>query len=144
MPLSDDTLLVLSGVGVPRYSARGLSQTLTHIEAASQLQRTINGGMMDISRPEFRKYKSTISATDQRPPAVDGKWPGQLVTVDCVSELCCPSAGTPARAIVPGSDYIEEGFKFYRPRLSMIVVGFNIQRDEWGADNSWTMELEEV
>jgi hypothetical protein len=144
MPLSDDTLLVLSGVGVPRYSARGLSQTLEPIDASSQIHRTIDGGMRDLSLPQFRKYRSTLTARDQRPPSVDGKWPGQVVTVDCVQELSCLAAGVPARTVVPGSDHVEEGFKFYRPRLVMMVIKFSMGLDEWGADQSWSMDLEEV
>jgi hypothetical protein len=144
MPLSDDTLLVLSGVGVPRFSARGLTQTLVPIDASLQLQRTINANIIDLSLAQFKKYRSQISATDQRPPSVDGKWPGQIVTVDCVVELSCVAADTPARTQVPGSLYTEEGYKFYRPRLVMVVVGFNISNDEWPADVNWTMDLEEI
>ena len=33
--MSDDTLLVLTGIGIPDYSARGLTQTLEPIEAAA-------------------------------------------------------------------------------------------------------------
>ena len=63
-------MLTLSGIGVPPYSARGASQTLEPIQASQQLRRTINGELIDISRAEFRKYRSTISCVDQQPPAV--------------------------------------------------------------------------
>ena len=62
-------VLILSGIGVPPYSARGASQTLEPIQASQQLRRTINGELIDISRAEFRKYRSTISCADQLPPA---------------------------------------------------------------------------
>ena len=63
-------VLTLSGIGVPPYSARGASQTLEPIASSQQLRRTINGELIDISRAEFRKYRSTISCVDQQPPAV--------------------------------------------------------------------------
>jgi hypothetical protein len=73
--MTDDTLLVLSGIGVPDYSARGLRHTLEPIEASASLRRTVNGALVDLSFAQFRKYKSTISCQDQEPPAVDGVWP---------------------------------------------------------------------
>ena len=138
-------VLTLSGIGVPPYSARGASQTLEPIEAAQQLRRTINGALIDLSRPEFRKYRSTISCADQQPPAIDGVWPGQVVTVGCISELSYKtSGGTPARSIVPGSSRTEGDYTIYRPQLTMRVVSFSQDTDEYGATVSWSLELEEV
>src|SRR5579872_1910799 len=85
--MANESVLSLLGLGVPPYSARGLSQTLEPLDQAASLQRTINGELIDLSRAEFRKYKSTISGTDQRPPSCDGLWPGREVVVDCVAEL---------------------------------------------------------
>jgi hypothetical protein len=142
--MSDDTLLVLAGIGIPDYSARGLTQTLEPIEAAISLRRTINGGLKDLSFAQFRKYKSTIFCHDQEPPAVDGVWPGLVVTVDCVAELSYPASESPARAVVSGSARTEGTFMFYRPQLQMLVTGFSVNRDEYGAAVQWQMDLEEV
>jgi hypothetical protein len=142
--MSDDTLLVLSGIGVPDYSARGLTQTLEPIEAAAQLRRSINGDLLDLSYGPFRKYKSTISCQDQEPPAVDGVWPGRVITVDCVAEFSYPAGGSPARPVVSGSARTEGAFVFYRPQLRMLVTGFSMSRDEYGAAVSWQLQLEEV
>jgi hypothetical protein len=139
------SVLSLSGFGVPPYSARGASQSLEPIGQAQQLRRTINASLIDVSRPEFRKYRSTISCSDQQPPAVDGVWPGQIVTVDCIAELSYPtSGGNPARTVVPGSSRTEGDFTFYRPRLTMRVLNFSHETDEFGAVVSWSMQLEEV
>ena len=100
--MPDDTMLVLSGIGVPSYSARGLTQTLQPIEAAGSQRRTVNGTLVDLSQAQFRKYRSTIRCNDQQAPALDGIWPGQVVTVSCVAELCCPSTDTPAKPVVSG------------------------------------------
>jgi hypothetical protein len=142
--MADDTLLVLAGIGVPDYSARGLTQTLEPIEASTSLRRTVNGALVDWSYAQFRKYKSTISCQDQEPPAVDGVWPGHVVTVDCVAELSYPVGGSPSRPVVPGSARTEGAFTFYRPRLQMLVTGFSVSRDEYGAAVQWQMDLEEV
>ena len=139
------SVLSLSGFGVPPYSARGASQTLEPIGQAQQLRRTINASLIDVSRPEFRKYGSTISCSDQQPPAVDGVWPGQIVTVDCIAELSYKtSGGSPARTVVSGSSRTEGDFTFYRPRLTMRILNLSQETDEFGAVVSWSMQLEEV
>ena len=63
--MSEDTLLVLTGIGIPDYSERGLTQTLEPVEAAISLRRMVNGGPKDLSFAQFRKYKSTISGRHQ-------------------------------------------------------------------------------
>jgi hypothetical protein len=138
------TNLVLSGPGVQPYSARGLTQTLSPINAASSQRRTINGNLKDLSRSQFRKYQSTVNCADQTAPALEGVWPGLQVTVDCVTELSFPTAtGGPERTVVPGSSRVDGDFTFYRPRLIMRVVDFNESHDEYGAQVSWSLQLEE-
>ena len=139
-----DTLLLLSGIGIPAWSARGLTQTLQPIEAAGSQRRTVNGTLVDLSLSQFRKYRSTIRCSDMEAPALDGIWPGHVVTVDCVVELSCSSPATPSKIIVPGSQRLEGDFTFYRPRLVMQVIGHSIEKNEWGAVTGWTLELEEV
>ncbi len=85
MPLGADnnyTLLVMSPIGVPLYSARGLTQTLTPVaEAKPTPRRTINGELRWLGLQQMQKYESTISCTDQQAPRFDGIWPGQAVFV---------------------------------------------------------------
>lgn len=135
--------LQLFGVGVPPYSARGISQTLAPIAQAGNVVRAIAGNLLDLSYEPFRKYKSSLTCSDQKPPACSGVWPGHLVTVYCVSELVYDEYGTPERPIVPDSQYQEGGFWHYRPILVMRVMGFSMDTDEWAAGVQWTMELEE-
>ncbi len=143
--MSDEsTLLVVTGHGVSPYSARGLSQSLTPIDAAGNLRRTINGDLKDLGQAQFRKYKSTISCNDQNAPALDGVWPGQVLTVDCVSELSYKTVGgAPERPVVEGSSRVDGDYTFYRPRLVMCVVSYDSTEDEWNAGVSWTLDLEE-
>jgi hypothetical protein len=139
------TLLALSGIGVTPYSARGLHQTYAPIQQALQTKRTVNGVLKDVSSTQFQKYASTISGADQQPPACDGVWPGRLITVDCLFYLSYKTAGgSPSRTEVPGSSYVEGDFTFYRPRLTMLVTAFSSDEDEWNAEITWSMQLEEV
>ncbi|HEY7245180.1 MAG TPA: hypothetical protein VH678_15015 [Xanthobacteraceae bacterium] len=141
------SVLVLSGIGVPPYSARGLTQTLEPIDAAKQQRRTVNGVLMDLSYDQFHKFKSTITGNDQDPPAVDMAMPGKLITVSCITELCYDASyvSEPSRPSVYQSERVDQyPYIFYRPQLSMMVTGFSIERDEWGAQVSWTLNLEEV
>ena len=143
--MADETLLILAGVGLPPYAARGVTQTLEPIEASAEMRRTVNGALVDLSYEPFRKYKSTISCQDQDPPAVDGVWPGRLVTVDCVAELCFLTAtGVAERPVVTDSSRNEGPFTFYRPRLTMRVIGFSMSREEYGAGVGWQLQLEEI
>ena len=147
---SFQTLLVLSTpLGIPFYSARGLKQTLTPIQAAgANIQRDINGSLVDIDAgsTSFQKYASHIECGDndtRSSLAFDAIWPGQLVTVDCVAELI--TMGTPARTFVPGSEWTDaSGFLHYRPRLNMMVMNFSSQESEWEATVTWSLDLEEV
>lgn len=140
------TVLRMQGIGVPPYSARGLTQTLAHLDQAAQYKRDVNGGLHDISFDGFRKYKSTISGTDQQPPNLDGKWPGKVVTVDCIAELSfTPDESESAqRPIVPGSEQVVGAHTTYRPRLTMMVTSYNSSQDEYGRDVNWSLDLEEV
>lgn len=140
------TWLTLSGIGVPPYSARGLQQTLTPINQSANIMRTWNGVLRDLTLPNFRKYVSSISGSDQNPPACDGVWQGKVVTVDCLAYLSYATGlvGAPFRPVVSGSSYTQDGFTFYRPQLVMMVVGFDQQEDEWAAGVQWSMDLEEV
>jgi hypothetical protein len=150
--ISEDNLteLRLDPIGVPPYSARNINQTLEPIDGAAQLARTVNGELIDLSDGEtFRKYKSTISCTDQQMPALSGVWPGMELTVDCVVELSYLTAGgSPEREVAGTTEdpatRIEGGFTFYRPRMTMRVVSYQANFTEWDADLAWQISLEEV
>lgn len=138
------SVLSITGMGVPPYSARGIKQTLTPIQGASNLRRTIDGTLINVSPEQFQKYKSVISCEDQQPPAIDGIWPGLIITVDCVYELARNVGDSPARPVVSGSERTEGDFVFYRPTIVFMINNFTNDCDELGASNSWQLELEEV
>jgi hypothetical protein len=143
--MTDTTsVLVISGDGMPPYAVRNISQTLEPIDAAKSLRRTVNGRQVNVAAEQFRLYKSTISCTDQQPPAFDNVWPGDVLTVDCVKELSYKTAGgSPQRTVVSGSSRTEGDFTFYRPQLTMVVQSKSESTEEYSADNPWTIDLEE-
>lgn len=147
--MTDSTILRLSGMGIPPYSARGITQVLAPIVGATQVARTVNGELIDLAEPVMQKYATSLFCTDQEPPAVEGVWPGKTVTVDCIVELAVQGS-TEGPTELLGRDYVEDsireadGFVFYRPRLVMKVLAFAVTRDEWGAVVDWRMDLEEV
>lgn len=143
-----DTVLELTGIGIAPYSTRGAIQTLEPIGGASAvIYRDVNGVLRKVGGTSFQKYKSTIQCQDQLPPAFDGVWPGTVLTVTCIAEICYEdiTGVTPQRDMVTGSERTEGGFVYYRPILQMMVVGGpSAQTDEWGATVSWRLDLEEV
>lgn len=146
LPPNETTFLTISGVGVPPYSARGLTQTLEIIQGFAFLARDWNGNLIDFSNPNFRKYRTVITGKDQQPPAIDGIWPGLLVDIECNLEVSYKTGmvGAPGRAVVPGSSRVEGEFTFYRPKLTCRIVGFDQDVDDWAASVSWSLEAEEV
>jgi hypothetical protein len=118
LPANADTILSISSFGNMLYQARGLSQTLEVIGEASQLERTINGDLDDLSAPQFRKYASKINIPSEvNAPPLDGIFPGMIVTVHCAVGLAFVTGtpGLPKRPEVSGSAYTENGYTFYRP-----------------------------
>lgn len=140
-----DTLLVLSGMGIAPYSARGVKQTIAAIGASANVRRTVNGALVSLGQSQFQKYESKISCDDMNSPAADGIFPGAAIVVDCVAELAYLTGGTPQRAAVDGSERVVGAYTFYRPRLTMMLTEpIEIEEDEWGAAVSWSISLQEV
>ena len=147
LPANADTLLTISSFGNMLYQARGLTQTLTVIGAATQQERTINGTLVDVSAAQFRKYASTINVpNDTNAPPLDGVWPGMTVTVQCALSMAFVTGapGHPHCTPVSGSTYNENGYTFYRPQFTMMVKTVETQFDEWKNIVGWKLELEEV
>lgn len=146
LPGLQTTWLTLSGIGVPPYSARGLSQSIEQIDAGVVLARDWNGNLLDLSNPNFQKYRTSISGDDQAPPAFDGVWLGRLITIECIQEFSYLTGmvGAPHRTPVAGSSRVEGAFTFYRPTLVCRITAFGIDEEEWAAGVGWSLEAEEV
>jgi hypothetical protein len=142
------TFDLVAGPGVNPYSARGLRGTLSPIDAArgtDKLARTVNGGLIDISAPQMRKYKLEVSGNDYAPPALDGLWVGMIVNVNSHVELAVLTAtGTTSRPPVTGSLRTEGDYTYYCPSFQMRVVEYQVDREEWEQSVSWSLGLEEI
>lgn len=139
LDVSTDGLALL-----PLYSARGLSQSLELIDGATIQEETINGELVDLSVPRFRKLRSVISANDVRPPSIDVIYPGLKVILECAFVLSyATSGGTPSRSVVAGSQFTEGNFTFYRPSILMMVGKMTGRLAEWEADYDWSIEFRE-
>ena len=136
-----ETILQINGIPLVPQSARGLTESIEPIAEAVSLRRTVNGKLINVAAPAYRKYRATITCGDFNAPALDGVFPGAVVTVDCVSEFS--TEGSPERPVVAGSERTAGGVTYYRPQLTMLVSNYSTQTDEYGAAVSWTLELEE-
>jgi len=144
----DITLPGVAGPDLPPYAVRGLKGTLAPIAVAQGdaiLRRTVNGTLVDISAPQFRKYRLDATGEDQQPPALDGIWPGMQVSVHCHVELAYHTAtGSAGRSAVPGTVRVEGDYTFYCPLLECRVVEYQSERAEWEAQYTWAISLEEL
>lgn len=139
------TLLMMSVIGVPLYSARGLTQSLTLDASAKPTpRRTTNGQARFLGGSQMRKYVSTISCTDQNAPAFDGLWPGEHIVVDCVHELSYPDGGSPGRTLVPGTSARKvKNHWLYRPRIEFLVTDWQMDFVEYDVSYQWRLSLME-
>jgi hypothetical protein len=134
--------------GVNPYSARGLRGTLSPIDAAqghNLLARTVNGTLIDISAPQMHKYQLEVAGNDGEPPALDALWVGRTVIVNSLVELAyLTTVGSSGRTAVPGSARVVGDYTYYCPQLTMMVVGLQVDREEWDGPVPWRLTLEEI
>lgn len=117
------TDLVVVGVTIPDFAARGLKVRISNIEQASRLERTVNATLINLSDPLFRKRKVMISGSDVEFPYFADVWPGDEVTVTSIIEA---NAGGDPIVIVG------------------MIKDFEMERDEYEQVSSWTMEVWEI
>ncbi|MDR2417109.1 MAG: hypothetical protein LBD15_03020 [Holosporales bacterium] len=167
-----DTELILSIAGFPPYSGRGCSQQLMPVQEAA-FRRTVNGALACVSLDQRQRYRSIIRGRDVSSPAFDTFWVGTQMTVGCIHRLwqrfkkgetqlalvrppvensvCVVGhTGNLISFAVEGADVTlqhaaaDEVFVGFRPWLTMSVLNFGFETDEWGTANAWQLHLEEV
>lgn len=116
-----NTDLVVVGVTLPECATRGLVEEITTIEQARQLRRTVNGLLIDISDPNFRKKKWRITGKDLRVPDFSAAWPGMEVTITTITKM-----GSSSLTIIGR------------------LVEWSTSFDEWEAASTWSMSVEEI
>jgi len=143
--MSDDTLLRLTGLGIPPYSARGIVETLTPIDQQGFFARSITSGtLLNLGLSDLQKYRIRLEAEDIRPPAFEAMWRGTELEVELTTVLAVEGSAAPSKPYVEGSVEEADGFTRYRPKLDVMVVDFSLQNDEWEALRRWSLTLEEI
>lgn len=165
-----ETNLKIGEIIFPVGSARGITQSFDLVDNGS-LRRTVNGTLVDTTRQVNRKYTTSISCNDMGMPTLTGLWRGMQVDVDCISkfrEFYNPPSEivnitrTPVDGSIVGYNSLGEKVEFisqdeleltfdsevsfvdYSPRLTMLVSSVSHDEDEYGAETSWSIDLEEV
>lgn len=145
------TLLVITpisggeGPQLTPYSARGLTQTYQQIAMdGDTVDRDINGNLVDLTYPQFRKYRVTVTCKDGTTPAFDGAWRGMIVEVACAFEFSYRTGFAPQRPEVSGSSRTEGDFTYYRPLLTCRVMDIRNGLEEYQAEYAWQIDLEEI
>jgi hypothetical protein len=127
------TLLQIDEIDFSDYAVRELTMTLAPIVTGNELVRNVDGGLMDWSSIQFRKFAITISCGDLDPPAFMDIWPGKIIHVRCINDLIAPSGGTADLISTDGTI-----------SLVAMVSGWKSSRDDWGAITSWELDAQEV
>jgi len=143
MAIGPVSLLKISPMGVPPYSARQAIQSLDPIAAV--FGRTVDGEIIDLTPPQFRLWKTSISCTDTQSPAINGISIGMVVVIECVAEIKWKTdGGSPDRPIVDGSEREDGEWTYGRPILTMMITNHSVQMNEFQRAISWKIDAEEV
>jgi hypothetical protein len=167
-----DSLLSLEGPTLlAKWSARGVTHALTPLPRG-EFWRDQEGTAHFAPLPGS-KYALTLSASDTRPPAFAGLWPGMVLTATCASRLgVVLEAGTNAwtcerpfatdwvrchddtgadHPVVEVADrtvtlaaHVGPVTVYVRPVLTMMVRDWSLGLLEWDGLHPWRLVLEEV
>jgi len=81
-----ETVLTMTGVGLPPFSARGCLQALAPIQTG-ELRRTINGDLCYTGKTQHHKFSSKIICRDKAPLSFNHLWIGAKVNVGCIQPI---------------------------------------------------------
>jgi hypothetical protein len=171
--LMSETDLILGVAGLPPESARNCQQELSPVPNG-EFRKSVNGDLLFLETADRRRYRSVISCRDVNSPLMDGIWIGSQLTVGCIQTLwqainpgelnirlirpavdrsvCAVNRfGKPVRFFKSGHDRVElhrphreKIFVCFRPWLTMKVINFSLETDEWGMSGGWRLILEEI
>lgn len=138
-----DTILSLGDIALPVGSARGIKQTLEPINIVRR--RTVNGDLRSLTPEQLKRWRVNVSCSDQNTPAIDDllSLDDEIAVVPIQEWKFTTATGSPSRRIAIGTDHDEDGITYYRPVLMMMITAFSSSIDEWAADQSWSITLEE-
>ncbi len=167
-----ETVLSISSLGFPIFSARGCEQILEPISQDHQFFRNIDGDLI-FNGHSCKKYKTRIQCKDHYPPATDRLTIGDIVEVSCLSTLCQTYINIKQsleielqkKAVIDSIDVScdHQNIPFelkgttiflpsvsgnvlvsYRPILTMRFLGYSFSTHEWDMTTEWSMTFEEM
>jgi hypothetical protein len=157
----------------PPASARGI-QTSISLVPSGDMRRTVNGSLVDLTRPALRKYLLSMSADGQALPALAGLWRGMRCTVapplywtaqapagatelaldrtaadvrafDAVTLDALPAPSLSAdRRVLTFPALPRPAYFEYQPVFEALLSSRSDSGDEWEATATWSLEFEEV
>lgn len=137
--------LDLVEIGIPPYSTDEIEVEFGPIPQATYQRRDLNGKLHNLASSTSKLYRLVVTGSSVAPPAFASLWPGDILTVHVPRELCRETTSDDLnRSAVPGSEYTEEGFSFYRPLLTMMVVSWSSSLIERTVEEGYQLELEEL
>ncbi|MCF7728698.1 hypothetical protein [Sulfitobacter sp. M22] len=66
---------------LPDFSDRDISENLAPIDGSAAVRRTVNGRLVSVASPNFRKYRLSVSGSDVEAPALGQLWPGDILSI---------------------------------------------------------------
>jgi hypothetical protein len=144
--MPESALKITTADGVipfPEGSARFVECAIEPISTSTRFERTVNGRLVDLSDPAFRKLAVNLSAADLVVPAIGGLYVGQAATVE-IPTVIRERGAVPARQAVEGSILIGNGWVEYRPVIEAMITGLSTSETEGKAAASWSIQVEEV
>lgn len=129
----------------PTNSGTFIDVDVSPIGEANQLARDVNGNLVDLGDPRFRKYAVSLSCSGNvQLPGLTNIWPGMDFQIELPVTLREPGA-TPSRTAVAGSERIVGGYVEYRPAMTVKLTRNSLQETEWrGRTSGWSLSFEEV
>lgn len=133
------------------FSVRGATFDLRPIDGSGGARRDINADLYDLSDPVFNKFVFSASCSDLRTPSFNDLKKGMTVTANLPNEWFYlipnpeedPVGLAASRPIVSGSLRDLDGYRYFRPKMIMMVMDFNQTYDEYAARYQWSLLLEE-
>jgi hypothetical protein len=145
MAATEYSTLDLVEIGIPPHSTDEIEVEFGPIPQATYQRRDLNGRKHNLAASSLKLYRLGLSGRSVAPPAFAGLWPGDILTVHVPRELCRETTSDGFdRAAVPGSEYSEDGFSFYRPLLTMMVEEWSESLVERTVEEGWELVLEEL
>lgn len=111
------------------YASRDLSADLEYIPQSDSMDRNWNGGIIDFSLPQFRKFQMNISCEDFESNGLSKYPPGTPCIVHCLPQLGVNVDGDDSQAHLT---------------LSMVMGRWKETRKEYSARTSWSLPLFEA